>query len=327
VRLLQVCNVGQLCGGTAACAWTISRCFPDWDQTVLFLSDMSPDTQAGFSHCTVGRISHVDEKTLAAHRPDLVLLHNTSGRCVTPLRNTISMHYRHSVGPAAPADLTVACSDWLSEQLNGHPLIGHPPVLIQPVPRPPLLDAPACSPRHDELIIGRICTPSLRKWSVEALPVYSRIATAFPMVRWEFVGCPTALQSAWQTAVRGQATFSPAGWGARSRLWRWSALLYHHPGITESFGRTVAEALRCGCVPIVDARGGFQEQLTGSQAGFLCRTPAEFLTAVDVLTDRSSRESRSQNCLRAGESFSLQTFRRRFLTLCRALTESSDCTV
>ena len=108
-------------------------------------------------------------------------------------------------------------------------------------------------------MIGRICTPQQKKWPNDVDEFYGRLADSYPQIRWEFIGCPTELQSRLSTVCHGRTTFLPAGWGARSRLWNWDALLYHNPQVTESFGRTVAEAMRAGCIPIVDDRGGFRE--------------------------------------------------------------------
>ena len=49
MRLLQVCNVGRIVGGTAACAWSITRAFPDLEHHVAFLSSITDETQRGFA--------------------------------------------------------------------------------------------------------------------------------------------------------------------------------------------------------------------------------------------------------------------------------------
>lgn len=120
--------------------------------------------------------------------------------------------------------------------------------------------------------------------------------------------CPSALQQPLTDACRGRAVFHPAGWTARRYLCNWDALVYHHPQLEESFGRTVAEALRAGCLPIVDRQGGFVEQLAEG-CGQLCGTTAEFIAALQGLWDRAVRGRMSQLAqLRGDREFSLARF-------------------
>ena len=118
-----------------------------------------------------------------------------------------------------------------------------------------------------------------------------------------------------QSACQGRATFLPAGWVARSHLWDWDAFLYHHPTLTESFGRTLAEAARVGCIPIVDQRGGFAEQLA-VVGGRGCRHQAEFSDAISELSDPESRLRLSEHVHRqANQTFSISAFSQRLGSL------------
>lgn len=323
MRLLQVCNVGQICGGTAACAWTITKAFPDWEHVVIFLSPPARDTVQAFSHCQIATSRHVNDEVLAAHNPDLVILHNTASKNAGVISSIPTILFRHSQGAHAKADLSVSCSKWLANHFDDSKIVLH-----QPVPKPIRcrsgnnttagIEGAVTEQRQlsTNLIVGRICTPTSRKWPVESLEVYHAVATRFPNVQWEFVGCPSDLQPRWQEACEGRATFLPAEWQARRHLWRWHALLYHHPSLTESFGRTVAEAMRAGCVPIVDARGGFIEQIKNGHIGFLCQTPTDFERAINDLTQAAQWWKMSKAAMAsADEHFSLQSFRKRFLTV------------
>ncbi|HWL06963.1 MAG TPA: hypothetical protein VNQ76_00975 [Planctomicrobium sp.] len=329
MHLLQVCHVGQICGGTAACAWTITKAFPDWKHSVLFLSAPTKETRQAFSHCQIAHVHYVNDDVLKPFSPDLVILHNTAARHVTSIHSAMTIQYRHSQGTHARGDWDVACSKWLAETMTTGQGTDVIPVLHQPVPRPPQpADSPARHLSH-ELTIGRLCTPHPRKWPVSALPVYRQVSEAFPEIRWEFVGCPGELQPAWRAACQERVTFLPAGWNARSHLWRWHVLLYHHPTLTESFGRTVAESLRCGCIPVVDDRGGFREQLLPTSKsrpliGDLCRTPDEFVTAINPLRVPAVWWERSLYARQAGdEQFSLASFRQRFLRQFKLLPDQT----
>jgi glycosyltransferase involved in cell wall biosynthesis len=117
------------------------------------------------------------------------------------------------------------------------------------------------------------------------------------------------MQSELLEACRGRARFFTAGWAARSRLWTWDALLYHNPDVTESFGRTVAESMRAGCIPIVDRCGGFVEQVT-AETGFLCATVEEFRESVSRLRETEFRRRMSGKArVDADQRFSIVRFR------------------
>ena len=307
-KLLQICNVGKITGGTAACAWTVSRCFPEFRHTVLFLSSPDAETERVWQDSEIHHAKSVTEELLEQLVPDLILFHNTHPRkCAFGELHIPSVAYLHSATNIAPADMTIACSHWLTEQRAEFAKF---PVVHQSVPRPKQLkDHAARSPLSDELTIGRLCTPSNRKWPTETIDWYAELAEQHPTVNWEFVGCPDNMQPFLREAVRDRATFHPTGWSQRGLLWNWDALLYHHPSLCESFGRTVAEAMRAGCIPIVDNRGGFREQIIEG-TGFLCNSLDEFSAAIAQLQQREIRWQRSRACRgHADQKFGLQCFR------------------
>jgi len=283
MNIVQVCNVGSICGGTAACAWSITRAFPECRHEVLFLSSPSSETRKAFWPVPTRFVRRVDDEILSPCNPDFLILHNTSSAHVGPIRSCLCLQYCHSRGTHAAADWTVACSQWLQQQLPQQAEI-----LYQPVPASSCWDSGShfVETRHldDVLTVGRLCTPQLKKWPPETLLFYAQLADRHSRIRWEFVGCPAAMQSPLQVACRGRARFHPAGWGAQRHFRRWHVLLYHHPTLTESFGRTAAEAMLAGCLPIVDGKGGFREQIEHGKTGYLCQTVDEFSTALDSLS-------------------------------------------
>ncbi len=274
MHLLQICNVGQITGGTAACAWSVTRALPQMRHTVAFLSRTDEATRCAFADHALLEWPTGEASRVRSIDPDLILLHN-----ICPSRGATSfsaptIQYVHSVGTRLPADRTVYCSQWLAAQCGATPS----EVLWQGVPRPPR-PPEATRSNGDRLRVGRICTPTLRKWPSALIEFYTDLARQHPNVDWEYVGCPSEMVSSLRVACQGRATFHSAGWNARSHFWNWDALLYHHPTLTESFGRTVAEAARAGCLPIVDARGGFLEQLA-QLPGRACGTREEFSAAL-----------------------------------------------
>ena len=312
LNVVQVCNVGSIVGGTAACAWTVTGSLPDCDHTVAFLARLSDETRRAFAHCRLLEWSRVEADAVAEAGAEIVLLHNTHPRHVAGRLPVPTVQYRHSAARAARADVTVYCSRWLAERCGGDPKS----VLHQGVPKPPKPDTALPGGRRGfrrHPVIGRICTPTARKWPSEIVGFYARLATGFPDVEWEFVGCPVGLQSALEGACGGRAVFLKAGWSARSRLRHWDALLYHNPHVAESFGRTVAEAMRAGCIPIVDDCGGFREQIAEG-CGFLCGDLNAFARAVETIGDEAVRWRMSHRCqAHAEERFSLARFRSELL--------------
>ncbi|QDT36097.1 glycosyltransferase family 4 protein [Stratiformator vulcanicus] len=315
LHLLQVCNVGDILGGTAACAWTVTQSLPDFQHSVAFVGPVTSTTRDAFQpHDVIAAVESVDA-AVEQQSPDLVLLHNTPRDRMPGPNGIPTLQYLHSHIDAAPADATLFCSRWLAERFHKRveeEATSRPAdsaVVYQAVPRPPRLQIDDERPLRDRLVIGRICTPKPHKWPRELIEVYRQLNRGPADVSWEFVGCPEEQKGALADACFGRAIFHPASRQARSLLWRWDAMLYHHPTLTESFGRTCAEAMRCGCIPIVDNRGGFREQIV-PQTGFLCDDVAAFSAAILALRDRSVRTTRSRRCrAHADEHFSLSRFR------------------
>lgn len=311
MHLLQVCNVGNIVGGTAACAWTVMRSLPSWRHTVVFLSAPTTETQAAFSDAHILHRSALRPVDIQRIKPDLVLLHNSDPSRVSAVHAVPSIMFHHSPGERTAATSDVYCSRWLADRCGQ--AAGR--VLYQAVPLPPQSSEQDDRRLRDRLIVGRICTPVERKWPLALIPFYSALAQQFEHIDWEFVGCPGPLQTQLNNACRRRATFLEANWAARSHLWRWDALLYHHPTLVETFGRVAAESLRTGCIPVVDGRAGFIEQIVPG-TGYLCDQLSEFTNALEQISQPTHRRTLSRRATTHGnEQFSLARFQRSLLQL------------
>lgn len=338
--LLQVCNAGRVTGGTGACAWTITRSLPGWRHLVAFPGGIDDEARRTFSPVPVTTQERIDARFVRACGASVVLLHNTAPARVVGKLPAVTIQYVHSPGSRAAADLRVYCSAYLARLCGGEAASGtcatgsasasgialprhwqsqwhtaNHQVLYQPVPAPPWPEGRDDARRTrlgSELLVGRLCTPTNAKWPESLVSRYAEWSQHAPDVSWEFVGCPLGMREALREACGGRARFVEAGWEARSRLRVWDVLLYHHSEITETFGRVVAEALRAGCVPVVDARGGFVEQVT-PETGFLCTRPHEFTAALERLRDPHVRWRMSAAGRARGEAeFGEASFARRF---------------
>lgn len=303
-HLLQVCNVGRIIGGTAACTWTVTRALPSAKHSILFFSTSTKETRTAFADAHLEHRQSLTLDDVRRLRPDLILLHNTPAARIPQPLPVPTLQYVHSRIDPAPADHTVYCARWLARQFPDEPA----DILLQAVPRPIRSSANDVRALRSNLTVGRICTPTPRKWPSEVVPFYERLAERFPTIAWEFVGCPITLHETLSSACRGRARFFEPSWNIRSRLWDWDALLYQNAHVTESFGRTVAEAMRAGCIPVVDSRGGFREQLP-PKAGYLCNNDDDFANALEELHERPHRARLSRAArAHADEHFSLARF-------------------
>jgi len=316
LHLVQVCNVGSVTGGTGACTLTIVQALPDWKHTLLSFGRVTDEMCEACRPHTIRQISRVSGEVLQELNPSFVIFHNTRrDRVEVDSLQWPAIYYQHSNGPRWEGIKTVACSQWVADRRDSD---GGCDVLHQAVPRAVRAsELPLRNSLSRELTIGRLCTPVDRKWPRELIPFYASLAAQHQHVRWEFVGCPRVLRSELTQAVHGRAVFHEAGWSARGLYWSWNVLLYHHPTLTESFGRTAAEAMRAGCIPCVDDRGGFREQLPGG-TGYLCRSREDFSRAIEELSDPAERLRRSRRCrAHADDRFSVHVFRERLLELFR----------
>ena len=327
MRLIQVCNVGNVVGGTAACAWSVTRALPEVTHTVVFRSAPTAETKRAFAHCCIEVATKIEPDFLDRLGGDLLMLHNISAQHVfwdgdlARVKMPVLQYVHSAFRGHAKSDLMVACSQYLSQKM-GQPELQ---VVYQGVPKPKDANGKRERCSSKELIVGRICTPCRQKWPGWLVPFYQRMAERFPEIRWEFVGCPEAMQSDFSRACHQQAVFYEASWEARKYMNRWHVLLYHNRDITETFGRTVAEAMLAGCVPVVDNAGGFCEQIDSTN-GFLCNEPDDFINALEVVADREEWERRSKACQDSAEAcFSLRVFRERLLRACLLAVENSVC--
>ena len=318
MKLLQICNVATITGGTGACGWTITRALPDWQHRVVFMSGKVSDwLQQAFGDVPLSVETAVRPQLFEDFDPDVILFHNTSeNRMPGHIPETaIPLYYQHSGaanarGARKRCTLFFACSRHLARKA----MIDQAFVLYQPVPRP----APMEQKRTDQFVVGRICTPIASKWvEHELLPLYAYLSERFnDRVRWEFVGCPGTMQHGIQSACRGNAWFYPAAWEARARMSYWSALLYQS-SLEESYGRTVCEAQRAGCVPIVSRLGGFIEQIDNGQTGFLCETHRDFADGLQATLEYGD-ELRPRMIIAGDSRGGLQVWREKFLTWCQS---------
>lgn len=314
MKLLSVANVGTLLGGTGACCYSCVKSLPDWQHAVVFLSTVEDFTRQQFG-CEVRQETRITQQLIDEVKPDVILFHNTSpDRFPERLPDDcVAVYYQHSAFHSCRearrrCDVSLAVSHHLARQTN----LRQDFILYQPVPKPP------AGERRAVLTFGRICTPNRMKWrGVDRF--YSKLGSSLDSLefvfgdpvtaRWDFVGAPDDFPE----HARFSGEFHPAAWDARRLLSEWTAMLYHHPTVSESYGRTVCEAQRAGCIPIVDRRGGFVEQIGHGKTGFLCDSVNEFAEAVRTVAKGEHSIDIAAMQKAADERGSLAAWRRNFL--------------
>jgi len=319
MRLLQVNNVASLLGGTGQCALSIRHALPDFEHRVQFFGfgDVEPGIQSEFgSVVSINVGNRVRQEDL--EWADLVIFHNTA-MVNMPSRipeNCASVYYLHSNhksahSAASQCDIALCVSRFLQRDSKATFPVLHQPIKLPPKINPRTFDGP--------MKIARFCTPSPEKWKIEQVcELYSEAFSQFGSTcEFHFVG-PSPRHSAMIEEIaddlKASVVSCDASTAMRSKLREWDVLLYSSD-VVETYGRTVCEAQMCGCVPIVDNKGGFVEQIKHGYDGFLCNSIPEFMTAIDdTFYDRDRGFEMSQKAeLSGAQRGSLSVWREKFL--------------
>lgn len=87
-----------------------------------------------------------------------------------------------------------------------------------------------------------------------------------------------------------------------------------HPDWHETFGRVVFEAMACGVVPVLEARGDYSSYITHGENGFLFTTAEEACSQLCLLRDNKElRQSMSRAARRTVERMYDEAYERRLI--------------
>ncbi|MBR9801552.1 hypothetical protein GYB59_07575, partial [bacterium] len=137
LRVLQMCNVGNIVGGTAACAWSVTKALSDCEHSIWFRSRPTQQTRQAFDGHRVETVRRCSYDRVEAGEFDVILLHNTPAAAVDwktrePNLSCPVLLYQHSRrSQLAGHNSHAFCSHALAEQCghkNGY-------VLHQGVPK------------------------------------------------------------------------------------------------------------------------------------------------------------------------------------------------
>lgn len=283
MKFLWVNNVPSILGGTLNCTHSMCKALPNHDHMVLSL-------QGEFR--SAEREAFKDVATLVTEREDadVVVFQNNPialvGSFGNVRRKSRLVYYHHSAHGASPllTDHQFFVSDYLKSKVG---LPGE--VLYQPVTRPK-----ERFQRHKKgVVIGRLCTPTKEKWVLDEFLPHLVACKNIPGVWFDLVGCPEAIKSTVQTSLDHKVSFFPCSFSARSLFHTWGCMVYT-ASQHETFGRTVREAQRCGCVPIVSNHSGLAEQVRDGH-GFAVSSPQDVYNAVIRSKEDPSLKSRCRD--------------------------------
>ena len=125
MKLLQVNNLCEIVGGTAACAWSIQQALPDFEHEMFFFSGRrDPQTDKAFG-CPIEVASSLSSQFVEKCKPDVVIFHNTPEvRMPSVLPgNPVKIHYQHSnsrqmIGGRQRCDIGFVVSKHLAQQTS-----------------------------------------------------------------------------------------------------------------------------------------------------------------------------------------------------------------
>jgi len=308
-------------GGVGVCARAIIDALPEWEHTLVSVTDEPSilQTDHAFADHEARVADRLDHHMITAAAADAVIFHNQETIIGVPEGWEVPLLYYFHGAYFRPdptpevlhpmgAMSTAACvSHYLADQL------GLPPASVWYQPVNAALGGVEREDRR--LLIGRLCNPISNNWPAEIVDFFHFLASAHPAIEWEFVGCPEAMRDALFRACAGRVRFHAAGAEAKDNYARWHALVASNPHVTHGYGRTVCEAQIAGCVPIVDHRGGFIEQVEHGVTGFLCVDSEGFSEALAQVAVPARRRAIATRAIAAASARgSLDTWRARFLS-------------
>ena len=306
MKILWVNNVSSILGGTMQCTLCMIQALPDCEHSVFSFSrwPKDPDHPVGL------RAGLLHGSSLAGlhGKYDLVVYQNISETRLPNKSLGFSVYIHHSsradsLRVGKRCDMQLCVSYYLAN------LLGLPgsTVLHQPVFGP----SGSCR-KPAEFTVGRICTPTPKKWrEADVLPAIESLLKTEPDVRVHLVGAPDSIGNL--LCEEPRVKLSKPSLQAQGYMQKWHCLL-NLSSVPETFGRTCREAQRRGCVPVVMAGSGYDEQVYGG-AGLAVNSAGEAVSVVRrLMHGQEEYSATSQRCVEVGDQEgSLTVWRQRFL--------------
>lgn len=296
---LRICFINNVCavGGTLGCTASMCKALPDCERMVFaFTAEWRPEPKSMMPPDVLlecGLDKNALGLKLREWKPDVVVFQNTNSNMIpNDFGSGMPIFYQHSAFNAEPSRKRCAKSFVVSKWLAKKAGVSEELILYQPVDKPH--EVGKHTDRSHVRLAGRIATPGSAKWKHEDYWEHLVAARAAePRLHVEFVGSTHDRPESWMLPGH-------IGYEHRYRVSTWDYMI-NTCSVEESYGRTVCEAQRVGCVPIVSRRGGQVEQIEHGFDGFLVETPTDVQEALNQLKDDKELERISTNARRSGD--------------------------
>lgn len=271
LRVLQVCNVAEILGGTLQCAHSVTKALTKARHSVFCLSGQ-PSTECKREFKDHRFLWGSDlQGEVDRFRPDIIILHNTAQERLPRIDEALCLpiYYLHSAYPAKAGSqfrLKFSVSKFLANKVGWQ----EDTVLYQPIHVPSDPD-PVGARRKGT--VGRIATQKREWWDVEQT---KKFVDALPdgKKRFEPVTVFDDIHALTDTENRRPSV------AAKRLLWEWEYVSCL--GKSETFGRVVREAQMCGCVPIVSKGSGGPEEVVKNWGGIIADSPEDAAARIAV---------------------------------------------
>lgn len=168
---------------------------------------------------------------------------------------------RRTISALERASRVLAVSEFTKRKVLGCASTANVEVLYHGFP---LAVRPDLGPREDRVV--SVANVARHTWKLKGLPTLLQVASAMPNVSFVVVGGVHAESQDYLRNAPPNVRF--LGWADQSTLYRlcWTSKVYAQLSYVESFGCALAEAMSCGCYPVVTNRGALPEVVgeTGS---------------------------------------------------------------
>jgi len=287
-KLLWVMNVCWK-GGTGLWALECIREMPIWQHTVVWLNgepDISVHNEFLEAGVDIAKVDNITKDLVKEIKPSGIILSNTDPSRIlegqewlTSNFNVVYVHHSTVRPWLAGAAVDVFVSEHLRTQYRNlesrmRSVLVCPPIgEIGRYLNIRRVEQARC-------VVGRISSDNKDKFPVEQLEILKA------------TGCPCLVVGGEKYWGAPPDNFQYPDFGSQSvsSLLSQIDIFVYRTNLTETWGRTITEAMASGIPVVCEKRGGPAEQIRHGIDGFLCDTDAEFIEKIQLLaTDQNLR--------------------------------------
>lgn len=288
-------------GGVPMFMFDMMLTFPEFHHVVIYMHDEARFGGENYdmmqewmneNGCEIAKVDLITPELLHEIRPAVVCLNSIGGDKVAGPDHSwlakwpVIFFHHNKTGPILPAGLDVFVSDYLKAMWGTSinrmkRVINCPPVIdVSPYARV------ARSPNNTRCVVGKVCSAwNPKKYPMAMYDVMREVGERRPNVTFEVVGGERHHRLD-QLKVPRLSFIKEMSRPVHEMLVGMDLMLYiNDPTWTETWCRTVSEAMASGIPCVVENRGGPVEQITHGVDGFICETHDQYVECVLQLID------------------------------------------